>query len=250
MAIDLAKLRALAEAATPGPWSWFGNTKTNSIMLATIDRGRQYVMRFRRWGMGGAQPVFLKPDERGGGWMHPAKDLVVYEVDYRKDFHDIDNADARWIAAADPTTVLALIAEIERLTALVPVEIPPPSEPDGWGWYVPDRVPLVSPFPTREAAIEDAIREGHTNELHVGEMHALDLANFLTADDLRERIEESVWDDLGLEDFHVGMDHEADRALEQWVRRYLEPDGSTYCEGAEVTAEEIALVRAAIGGAA
>lgn len=36
MTIDTTRLRALAEKATPGPWAWFGNLKSNSIYLATV----------------------------------------------------------------------------------------------------------------------------------------------------------------------------------------------------------------------
>jgi hypothetical protein len=77
--------------------------------------------------MRGAQPTFQvysptdydgvgpKPSGRdGSGVMHPASELAVREVHYRDDIVDIDNPDAQWIAAADPTTILALIDRCRR----------------------------------------------------------------------------------------------------------------------------------------
>lgn len=80
---------------TPGPWAWFGNTDNNEIHLATERGGRIFVMRFDRWGMRSAQPLF-KGDMR----MLKASDLVRYERDYRKDVAEIVHPDARLIAAA------------------------------------------------------------------------------------------------------------------------------------------------------
>lgn len=95
---------------TPGPWAWFGN-RSGGVYLATPDRGRRYVMGFRRYGMNGAQPTFSI-----GSIMHPAADLVAFAVGdgtargfkeadkdgsvYRYDVSEIDHADARLIAAA------------------------------------------------------------------------------------------------------------------------------------------------------
>jgi Lar family restriction alleviation protein len=97
---------------TPGPWAWFGNAKNNEVYLATVNRGRTYVMGFDRWGMRGAQPTF-QPEGRG---LVPASKLLMFEVGdksvrgveaaktdesvYRLDISGIDCADARLIAAA------------------------------------------------------------------------------------------------------------------------------------------------------
>lgn len=83
---------------TPGPWRWFGNTKTKYIYLATTHSGRLYVMDFVRWGMQSAQPCFQPAP--GKIAMQPATDLVRYEVDYRQDIACIDHPDAYLIAAA------------------------------------------------------------------------------------------------------------------------------------------------------
>jgi len=98
-----------APAHTPGPWGWFGSQ--SGVYLATPDRGRTYVMGFRRMGLQGAQPTF-----RDGGVMRPASDLVRFAVGegvakgftegradrsvYRYDISDVDHPDARLIAAA------------------------------------------------------------------------------------------------------------------------------------------------------
>lgn len=95
---------------TPGPWAWFGN-RSGGVYLATPDRGRRYVMGFRRYGMNGAQPTF-----NVGHIMRPAAELVSFAVGersvrgfkqadgdtsvYRYDIDGIDHADARLIAAA------------------------------------------------------------------------------------------------------------------------------------------------------
>ena len=111
---------------TPGPWSWFGNARTNEIYLATVHSGRRYVMGFQRWGMRGAQPMF-QPAERG---LVAAEKLLKFEVGdqsvtgvdaakaddgvYRFDIRGIDCADARLIAAA-PELLIALIEMTEAL---------------------------------------------------------------------------------------------------------------------------------------
>jgi hypothetical protein len=124
----LERLEALAKAATPGPWAWFGNSQTRQIHLATPDRGRQYIMAFDRWGMGGAQPTF-----RRGGLMARASEICTYAVGdgkavghaaavgdesvYRYDINGLDSPDAAFIAAANPATVLELIALARRAAA-------------------------------------------------------------------------------------------------------------------------------------
>lgn len=83
------------QAATKGPHRWFGNTKVKNIYLATIDRGRIYIMEFVRWGMGGACPTFQPPADGSLGWnMIRADERVQYEAPHRKDFVGIDHPDA------------------------------------------------------------------------------------------------------------------------------------------------------------
>ena len=121
MASD-ATLRALAEAATPGPWQWYG-WRGQHIQLSTVGRGVATVMGFARYGMQGAQPVFFErtADDREcsmiTGRYRKGDDLIVQEVEYRGTIDHLDNADAKWIAAASPDVVLALLDRIDRLEA-------------------------------------------------------------------------------------------------------------------------------------
>jgi hypothetical protein len=110
--IDTTRLRALAEKATPGPWAWFGDLASHRIYLATVKGGRRFIMDFRRWGMSGAQPRF-----QVSGIMRAAKELATREAPYRGDIAEIDHPDARFIAAMNPTTVRALLDEVEGLRA-------------------------------------------------------------------------------------------------------------------------------------
>ena len=121
----LDSLETLAAAATPGEWGWYGSADTE-IYLATRDRGRLFIMRFVRKGMQGAQPL-LQPIVKNRGMVR-AMDHLIFEVApdatsrddprvYRGDIVGIRHPDAAWIAAADPTTVGALIAEVRRLRA-------------------------------------------------------------------------------------------------------------------------------------
>jgi hypothetical protein len=100
------RLEAIAArwaAATSGPWCWWGNVTTREISLATVDRGKTFVLDFVRWGMRGAQPRV-----RVDHIMRPASDLVVKQVPYRGDIESIDHPDAIAIAAA-PADVAFLL---------------------------------------------------------------------------------------------------------------------------------------------
>jgi hypothetical protein len=104
-------LRELVNAATPGPWGWFGH-RGGDMYLATPKGGRRFVMTFKRKGMRGAEPSFQVYTDRSGepwewdGLMTPATDLAVQEVEYRDDIIGIDHPDARLIALAPELAVL------------------------------------------------------------------------------------------------------------------------------------------------
>ena len=115
------EIRALLNAATPGPWQWFGNTAVKSIYLATVHHGRRFVMQFERWGMRDACPSFQVPISPNNGMMVRADTMVKYERPYRKDVDGIDHPDARLIEQA-PTLIRELLtaadddaAELARL---------------------------------------------------------------------------------------------------------------------------------------
>jgi hypothetical protein len=83
MTVDIEKMKALALAATPGPWNWW---TSNSVLRLT-----------------GA-------DDRDGGVLH------AYA---RGSYGDISCSEVNqaFIAATNPASVLELIAEVERLRA-------------------------------------------------------------------------------------------------------------------------------------
>ena len=93
---ELARLRVVADAATPGPWRWRNAGETYLIGAAT-----RIVMAFTRMGMQGAQPQF----NRGDGLLYDAG---------KENLNDFP--DAAHIATFDPPTVLTLLDEVERLT--------------------------------------------------------------------------------------------------------------------------------------
>jgi hypothetical protein len=69
--------------------------------------------------MQGAQFTFFdRPPATPRGWngrYKTATELAVQECHYRDDIVDMDNAQARWLAAADPQTVGELFADHDRL---------------------------------------------------------------------------------------------------------------------------------------
>jgi hypothetical protein len=130
-------IRARANRATPGPWGWFGNTKSNHIYLATRHWGRHMVMGFRRWGMQSAQPEFWNRDDPQGIKQHlgpdsrhvTAGEAAIYEVApearsandrrvYRHDVVGIRNADAAFIAHSRED-IDYLLGEVDRLRGLL-----------------------------------------------------------------------------------------------------------------------------------
>lgn len=130
--IDVKRMRELCELATPGPWQWFGNTNHHEVYLATVNRGRVFVMDFVRWGMSGAQPRFQVALNGGddSGVMRSVGEMAkneavskptvvfgpLYEAPYRKQFTGIGHPDAAFIAASR-TLVPDLLGEVGRLRA-------------------------------------------------------------------------------------------------------------------------------------
>lgn len=135
--MSIKSIRERVDAATPGPWGWTGNLRTRWVELSTLHSGRLGVMRFERWGMSGAQPMFLDPDSRSRGigavTTVKASDVPIFEVCpdatsaadprvYRQDILGLRHPDAAFIAAAarDVPALLA-VAEAGRevISALV-----------------------------------------------------------------------------------------------------------------------------------
>lgn len=118
---SLKEIRARAEAASPGPWTWRGNVDTRSIYLTFNQPGLGWnsIMDFARWGMQSARPRFLIEKF----FMKDADDLAVFEVCrtattradrrvYRGDIVGFRHPDAEFIAAArqDVDDLLSMIA--------------------------------------------------------------------------------------------------------------------------------------------
>ena len=96
---------------TPGPWHWVVNPKSHDVELSHGQYGRT-VMRFIRWGMDSAQPVF-----NVDGVLKRAVDLSVPQVgrEHHADWWRVLNhPDARLIAAA-PELLAALLDARETL---------------------------------------------------------------------------------------------------------------------------------------
>ena len=169
---DVAELRRLAEAATPGPWFWWGNTDNHSVALcgrqpglgvcevistlsverSTTGREADQLRRdlaeytdlslsdiedaVEEW----ATDEYDQPrtDQRlsitdENHIRRTAEELAVYEVAraqglpddtprdhervYRADVCDLRAANARYLAAANPAVVLALLDERDALAA-------------------------------------------------------------------------------------------------------------------------------------
>ena len=102
---DVAELRRLAEAATPGPWEAFG----------AVD-GR-----------------------RGERWLGVTTDMRATEAARAGDVfaaQDCTRQDVLFIAAANPAVVLALLAERDALAAKVGRVRALPAEHPAGGWYM------------------------------------------------------------------------------------------------------------------
>ncbi|UXY14776.1 ead/Ea22-like family protein [Chitiniphilus purpureus] len=120
------ELRRLAQAATPGPWRWEINAKHKSMhLVGGVPQYDLTVMDFERWGMGGAVIRLRELSEPGMNIMSRVCDRLDWIVPFAGREHhedwcaDIDHADAKLIAAANPATVLALLDELAASQAEV-----------------------------------------------------------------------------------------------------------------------------------
>lgn len=103
MTIDKFALKALAEAATQGEW-----TRDTRKFGGVVYGGP-----IQHWVNGSGQSQVAMTT--GADWMRPGE----------------TEANADFIAAANPATILALLAEIDQLEGLAPC--PPPRPPEGDG---------------------------------------------------------------------------------------------------------------------
>lgn len=119
------QIRERAAAATPGPWRWAGNVDAHHIELTTVDRGMLYVMRFVRWGMRSAQPMFQPLPIGSHTAMVKATEVPIFEVApdatsredrrvYRGDLIGLRHPDADFIAHSR-RDVDYLVAQVDAL---------------------------------------------------------------------------------------------------------------------------------------
>ncbi len=105
---------AFLAAASPGPWFWGGHNDSRGPFELRSWRpgwGACTVMGFRRLGTNSAQPTFWTDPH---GTLVTGRSVAIQEVTYRTDINDIDNPNARLIAAA-PDLIARLLAEVHRL---------------------------------------------------------------------------------------------------------------------------------------
>lgn len=120
MRIDYDELRKLAETATPGPRQWKVNRKYREVILmGGVPKYDLTILSFARWGMSGATVCFLQnPTPYFNNLITKAQDMAVPHTgrEHHSEWYaNIDNPDAQFIARTDPSTILALLEERDRL---------------------------------------------------------------------------------------------------------------------------------------
>jgi hypothetical protein len=114
------ELRAKDAARTPGEWRWFGCVKFHNIYLATVDKGRQFVMTFAQWGLSNATPLFQV--HRGKcGVMVRAGDLVTAKEYSEREIVGLEHPDAKFIADCSldvPRLIATIDSQAREIVAL------------------------------------------------------------------------------------------------------------------------------------
>lgn len=92
---------------TRGPWRWEYSSSSKSVeLVGGTPLYDKTVMDFKRWGMGGACPVFNKKTNLGYNTLERVCDVEEWIVPHKNREHhlnwcaDIDHPDARLIAAS------------------------------------------------------------------------------------------------------------------------------------------------------
>lgn len=106
------------QSATPGPYSWWGNTDQHSCELAAKDGRGTCVMALHRWGARGAQPMFRDHEKH---FLVDVAEIAVFEVDYRNDFFEIDNPDAEALMHSwqDKEDLIAEVLTLRKRVAVL-----------------------------------------------------------------------------------------------------------------------------------
>ena len=120
--IDIAALKAIAKAATPGPRRFEVNRKRKAVELSGgSPRFDKSIMTFARYGMDRAAPVFWFW-QKGENWSEKPKraDELAVAVPGREHHADwfavIDHPDARFLET-NPADVVEIIERLERAEA-------------------------------------------------------------------------------------------------------------------------------------
>lgn len=108
MTTDIAALRALAAAATPGPWKTVQNPMRSDGLFVMIDAPQEY---------------YEGVSDINGNRMPRLPDAVVP--------CQVDHDSARYIAAANPAAILSLLAELEAARKIITVMRAHPSWMNG-----------------------------------------------------------------------------------------------------------------------
>jgi hypothetical protein len=126
----IAAIAARAEAATFGPWKWYGTPK--EPYLATTTGGRIYILMPCRSRMNSASFMLRGLDGCG---MQRAEVYAVKERDYRDDLDYIAHPDAEFLAHAreDIPALIATVALLQsKVDALEAMDVASTHDSDGW----------------------------------------------------------------------------------------------------------------------
>lgn len=121
--IDLNELKKLAESATPGPW--VAKDAPGAGLEIYMDMSSQWDQAKRPW------PAFSTANADCKG------DLIAYEAWVQFPVEKLKNIQARnaaFIASANPSTILELIALASAAQESAPAELPPLPEPLEIDW--------------------------------------------------------------------------------------------------------------------
>jgi len=109
----VGEIRVRVEAATFGPWSWFGTPK--EPILATTTGGKVFVIKPHRSGLNGAT-FWWRGGAKGYPRMIKTEECAIKEREYRNDLERIDHPDAEFIAHSR-TDIPFLLEQVDALEA-------------------------------------------------------------------------------------------------------------------------------------